>query len=52
MDVLQLSMHILLVSPRFPKTFWSFDRAVDLMGHQVLLPPLGLITVAALLTQH
>jgi radical SAM superfamily enzyme YgiQ (UPF0313 family) len=45
-------MRVLLVYPRFPKTFWSFDRAVELMGHRVLLPPLGLITVAALLPQH
>lgn len=44
-------MNILLIYPKFPKTFWSFDRAVALMGHQVLLPPLGLITVAALLPQ-
>ena len=44
-------MRVLLVYPRFPQTFWSFDRAVSLMGHRVLLPPLGLITVAALLPQ-
>lgn len=44
-------MRVLLVYPRFPKTFWSFDRAVSLMGHSVLLPPLGLLTVAALLPQ-
>ena len=52
MDVLQPTMRVLLIYPKFPKTFWSFDRAVELMGHQVLLPPLGLITVAALLPQH
>jgi len=52
MDVLQSTMRVLLIYPKFPKTFWSFDRAVELMGHQVLLPPLGLITVAALLPQH
>ncbi|MFZ0407051.1 MAG: radical SAM protein [Cyanobium sp.] len=44
-------MRVLLIYPRFPRTFWSFDRAVALMGHRVLLPPLGLITVAALLPQ-
>ncbi len=44
-------MRVLLIYPRFPRTFWSFDRAVSLMGHKVLLPPLGLITVAALLPQ-
>jgi len=51
MDVLQPTMRVLLIYPRFPKTFWSFGRAVELMGHRVLLPPLGLITVAALLPQ-
>jgi len=51
MGALQPNMRILLIYPRFPKTFWSFDRAVELMGHQVLLPPLGLTTVAALLPQ-
>ncbi len=52
MGALQTTMRILLIYPRFPKTFWSFDRAVELMGHQVLLPPLGLTTVAALLPQE
>ncbi len=42
-------MHVLLIYPTFPKTFWSFDRALELVDRQVLLPPLGLITVAALL---
>ncbi|MFZ4803692.1 MAG: B12-binding domain-containing radical SAM protein [Synechococcus lacustris] len=42
-------MRVLLVYPRFPKTFWSFHRALELVGKQVLMPPLGLITVAALL---
>ena len=51
MGALQPTMRVLLVYPRFPKTFWSFDRAVVLMGHRVLLPPLGITTVAALLPQ-
>lgn len=45
-------MHVLLVYPRFPKTFWSFNRALELVGKQVLMPPLGLITVAALLPKE
>jgi radical SAM superfamily enzyme YgiQ (UPF0313 family) len=45
-------MNVLLFSPIFPKTFWSFERVLKLVGRQVLLPPLGLITVAALLPQH
>ncbi len=42
-------MNVLLLYPRFPKTYWSFHGALELLGRQVLLPPLGLITVAALL---
>jgi radical SAM superfamily enzyme YgiQ (UPF0313 family) len=42
-------MHILLVYPRFPKTYWSMHGVLELVGCKVLLPPLGLITVAALL---
>ncbi|MEN9230299.1 MAG: B12-binding domain-containing radical SAM protein [Thermostichus sp. DG02_5_bins_236] len=45
-------MNVLLFSPIFPKTFWSFERVLKLVGRQVLLPPLGLITVAALLPQE
>jgi len=46
------SMQVLLLYPRFPPTFWSFDTALELIGRRVLLPPLGLITVAALLPSH
>jgi radical SAM superfamily enzyme YgiQ (UPF0313 family) len=42
-------MRVLLLYPRFPKTYWSMDGALELVGRKVLLPPLGLITVAALL---
>jgi radical SAM superfamily enzyme YgiQ (UPF0313 family) len=42
-------MKVLCVSPRFPETYWGHDRALRLIGKRALLPPLGLITVAALL---
>jgi radical SAM superfamily enzyme YgiQ (UPF0313 family) len=45
-------MRVLLVYPRAPRTFWSFDGALELVGRKVLLPPLGLVTVAALLPPH
>jgi radical SAM superfamily enzyme YgiQ (UPF0313 family) len=45
-------MRALLLYPQFPKTYWSFHGVLELVGRQVLLPPLGLITVAALLPQH
>lgn len=44
-------MRVLLLYPLFPKSFWSFDRALELIGRKVSLPPLGMITVAAILPQ-
>jgi len=44
-------MRILLLYPLFPKSFWSFDKALELIGRKVSLPPLGMITVAAILPQ-
>ncbi|MBD2102155.1 B12-binding domain-containing radical SAM protein [Leptolyngbya sp. FACHB-261] len=44
-------MRVLLLYPQFPQSFWSFDKALELIGRKVSLPPLGLITVAAILPQ-
>ena len=38
----------LLVWPRFPRSFWGFEGALDMMPEDAVTPPLGLITVAAL----
>ena len=45
-------MNILLVYPEFPDTFWSFKHALAFVGKKASLPPLGLLTVAALLPQE
>lgn len=45
-------MRILLLYPLFPKTFWSFEKILELVDRKVLLPPLGLITAAAILPQE
>lgn len=42
-------MNILLVYPRYPDTFWSFRHALKFNGKKALCPPIGLLTVAALL---
>jgi len=42
-------MRALLLYPQFPSSFWSFEETVQLIGRKAMLPPLGLITVAALL---
>jgi radical SAM superfamily enzyme YgiQ (UPF0313 family) len=38
-----------LIYPEFPETFWSFKHALKFLGKRAAQPPLGLMTVAALL---
>ena len=45
-------MNILLIYPQFPDTFWSFTYALPFIGKKAAFPPLGLLTVAALLPQQ
>ncbi|MDY6898523.1 MAG: DUF4070 domain-containing protein [Cyanobacteriota bacterium] len=45
-------MRVLLIYPLFPKTFWSYEKILELVDKKVLLPPLGLATVAAILPQE
>ena len=42
-------MKILLVYPEFPDTFWSFKHALKFIQKKAGAPPLGLLTVAAML---
>jgi radical SAM superfamily enzyme YgiQ (UPF0313 family) len=42
-------MRALLVCPEFPLSFWSFQKSCRLRGNKTVNPPLGLVTVAALL---
>jgi radical SAM superfamily enzyme YgiQ (UPF0313 family) len=44
-------MNVLLLYPLFPESFWSFDKALELIDRKASLPPLGMITVAAILPQ-
>ena len=45
-------MRVLLLYPVFPPSFWSFESTIRLMGHKALLPPLGLVTIAAMLPRQ
>jgi len=45
-------MKILLLYPKFPKTFWGFKYALPFIGKKASFPPLGLLTVAALLPKE
>ncbi len=42
-------MNCLLVYPRYPDTFWSFRHALKFISKKASFPPLGLLTVAAML---
>ncbi|MGM0416693.1 MAG: B12-binding domain-containing radical SAM protein [Thermodesulfobacteriota bacterium] len=42
-------MNILLVYPHYPTTFWSFRYAMKFIDRKASFPPLGLLTVAAML---
>ena len=42
-------MKILLVYPEYPDTFWSFKHALKFISKKATYPPLGLLTVAAML---
>ncbi len=45
-------MNALLVYPQFPETYWSFKYALAFLGKKSAQPPLGLMTVSALLPHH
>src|SRR6202007_1721846 len=42
------SMKVLMIWPRFPASFWGFQGMITLMHEKTAMPPLGLLTVAAL----
>lgn len=42
-------MNILLVYPQYPDSFWSFKHALRFISKKAAVPPLGLITVSAML---
>jgi radical SAM superfamily enzyme YgiQ (UPF0313 family) len=45
-------LKVLLVYPRYPDTFWSFRHALKFIFKKATFPPLGLLTVAAMLPKE
>ncbi|MDD5290033.1 MAG: DUF4070 domain-containing protein [Patescibacteria group bacterium] len=43
------NLKILLIYPKYPDTFWSFKHALKFISKKAVHPPLGLLTVAAML---
>ena len=44
-------MKALLIYPEFPDTFWSFRYALKFIHRKASSPPLGLLTIAAMLPE-
>ncbi|HMR76266.1 MAG TPA: cobalamin-dependent protein, partial [Polyangiaceae bacterium] len=45
-------MKVLLIWPKFDSfSFWNFEKVCEMAGVKYMTPPLGLLTVAALLPQ-
>lgn len=42
-------MKILFVYPQYPDTFWSFKHALQFVSKKAAYPPLGILTIAAML---
>ena len=45
-------MRVLFVYPQYPDTFWSFKHALRIALKKAAHPPLGLLTVAAMLPRE
>jgi hypothetical protein len=49
---MQNTIKALLIYPQIPQTFWSFCHALKFVHKKASFPPLGLLTVAAMLPGH
>ena len=46
------TINALMVQPKTPQTFWSHDVTLKAVGFKAVMPPLGLMTVAAMLPKN
>lgn len=48
-DRSKAGLKVLLVYPQYPNTFWSFQSILKFLNKKAAFPPLGMLTVAAML---
>ncbi|HNZ64854.1 MAG TPA: radical SAM protein [Smithella sp.] len=46
------NINVLMIQPKTPQTFWSHDHTIKALGFKTTMPPLGLLTVAAMLPKN
>jgi radical SAM superfamily enzyme YgiQ (UPF0313 family) len=45
-------MNVLMIYPKYPDTYWSFKHALKFISKKAAVPPMGLITVSAMLPEN
>lgn len=46
------TVNVLMIQPKTPQSFWSHDNSLKAAGFKTVMPPLGLMTVAAMLPEN
>ncbi|MBN1364689.1 MAG: B12-binding domain-containing radical SAM protein [Syntrophaceae bacterium] len=46
------NINVLMIQPKTPPSFWSHDNSLKAAGFKTVMPPLGLMTVAAMLPEN
>lgn len=44
-----MKKNILMIYPKYPATYWSLEHTLKIVNKKALMPPIGLMTVAAML---
>jgi radical SAM superfamily enzyme YgiQ (UPF0313 family) len=45
-------MNVLMIYPKYPDTYWGFKHALKFISKKAAVPPLGLITISAMLPKN
>ncbi len=48
----KMKTKVLMVYPEIPNTFWNFQSLMPVLGKKAMFPPLGLLTIAALMPDN